>query len=253
MKLSSSRGFGVVVVLVFLAVATGAAWLISPKSFPGASRRADQSTKTTHELVAAKDAPAAANAASAIVIQKALVDVPESPATSFIKNEIPIMLARGPSPDPIELLAAERRRVAYMEGKLEEERTLTASALKDAAAMTARAAKAETAKAAADLALEQAAAAEHARTVQFMGASAIALLIALAYGYSKLYGVGPRELGMMAADIRQGGDPIVAMSTYTAPWLHKKIQFHAKQAVDLPNAHEHPVDTSKVVSFPTPA
>ena len=214
-------GLEIVAVLAILGVGT---WLFAPKLLPGASKRAASAVATTHELAAAKDAPAAANAASLTVISRALADVPDSPSTRFVKNEVPIMLARSPAPDAMELVNAERRRTAFVEGRLDEQRQLTAKAMANSAELTARIAKAELAKQASDQALIEAAAAEHARTVQLAGMVLIALLAAAGWVWLKFNSVSIPSLGKLAADLRSGTDPIAALSTIVDERHHENIQ-----------------------------
>jgi hypothetical protein len=230
MKTRAFTGIEIVLAVALLGVGT---WLFAPKFLPGASKRAALSVVTTHELVAAKDAPAAANAASLTVIGRALADVPDSPATRFVRNEVPIMLARSPAPDPMELVASEKRRTAFVEGKLDEQRLLTAAAMKDSAAMAGRVAKAELAKQASDQALVESAAAEHARTVQLAGMALIALLAAAAWVWLKFHSVGIPSLGQLAADLRSGVDPIAALSAIVDERNHAKVQQFAQLATPL--------------------
>ena len=223
-------GVEIALVLALLGVGT---WWAAPHLLPGAAKRAEKSVATSRELIAAKDAPGAANAASLTVITRALADVPDSPATRFIANEVPIMLARSPAPDPMELLAAEKRRVAFMEGRLDEQRLLTAAALKDSAAMIARVAKAEAAKQASDQALVSAAAAAHARTLQLAGMALVALLLAAGWVCLKINSVGIPSLGKLAVDLRGGTNPIEALSNIVDQRHHAQIQKIVKLAADL--------------------
>jgi hypothetical protein len=223
-------GLEIIAVLALLGVGT---WFVAPKIFPGASKRAQTSVQTTQELVAAKDAPAAANAASLTVINRALASVPDSPSTRFIANEVPIMLARSPAPDPMELVAAEKRRVAFLEGQLDEQRRLTAVAMKGSVEQVARITKAELAKQASDQALVESAAAEHARTVQLAVAAIIALLAATGWVWLKFNSVSIPNIGKLAADLRSGADPIAALSSIVDVRLHDKVQGFAKQETPL--------------------
>jgi hypothetical protein len=229
-----TRGVAPVVVILVLALIGGGLFVAKPSLFPGASKRAAQSTVATAKVETAVNAQASAAAASVAKIGEANASAPESPARDFISREIPVALARLPSPDPMELLAAEKRRSAIMEGRLDEARTLYEATAKKSAQLQKERDTAFAERRAADLALEQAAAAEHARTVQLMIAGAVAVLAFAGWAYAKLFGVSLPNIGKMAADIRAGEDPITALSTYTAPWHHATVQKYAKLNSELP-------------------
>ena len=228
----AAAGEAVTVVVLVVALIGVGAWLFKPSLFPGASRRAQQSTQTTAQLVAATDAQGAAAAASVVKIGEANAAAPASPARDFITREVPVALARLPAPDPRELLEAERRRAAIMEGRLEEARRLYEQSAKASARLQQERDEALAARRAADLALEQAAAAEHARTVQLVGAALVALLLLAAWIYSKVYSIGPDTLGRIAADIRAKVDPLAALDTHLAPRLHPRVRRAAKLATE---------------------
>jgi len=232
--MNSRRALTGVEIALVLAVLGVGTWLFAPKLLPGASKRAAESVATSRELIAAKDAPAAANAASLTVITRALADVPDSPSTRFIANEVPIMLARSPAPDPMELLAAEKRRVAFIEGQLDEQRRLTAVAMKDSASLVARVAKAEAAKQASDQAIVAAAAAERARTLQLAGMALVALIVAGAWLWLKFNSIGIPSIGKLATDLRAGINPIEALSNIVDQRHHDRVQKLVKLATPLP-------------------
>lgn len=52
----------------------------------------------------------------------------------------------------------------------------------------------------------------------------IAILIGCLWLYAKFYGISTGTLGKVVADIRGGGDPIHALDTNLAPWLHSKVR-----------------------------
>jgi hypothetical protein len=222
-------------VVAAIAVIGAVLYFVAPTLLPGASRRAEQSRKTTEQVIDAKNDVAAAQTASASVIGRAMQDVPDSPASSFVRNEIPIMLARGPAPDVAELINAEKRRVAFMEGKLDEQRRLTELALRDVKALTARVEKAEADKRHVDQALAEAAASERARTFQALGAGFVALLVCAAYVWLRFNSVSLPSIGRLAADIRQGVNPLQALNTVIDAKHHEKIQAIARQHMPLPD------------------
>lgn len=221
-----------VVIVVLALLGGGGLWLAKPAWFGGASKRAAESTKATAELVAATDAQGASAAASVVKIGEANAAAPESPSRAFIGQEIPVALSRLPTPDAKALLEAERRRAAVMEGRLDEARRLYEAAAKNSALLQRERDEALAARRAADLAHEQAAAAEHARTVQLMGAGLIAFLLLAAWIYTRIYSVTPATLGQIAADVRAGVAPIAALNTHLAPRLHNRVRRAAKLATE---------------------
>lgn len=251
---SGLTGLEVIAALAAIGVVT---WLVKPSLFPGASRRAAKSTEATaavEKATAAVDrsvtAQGAAAAAIGVEIGVANGMAPDSPSKSFIGRELPLLASLLPPPDQTALLAAERRRVAVMEGNLDEARRLYESQSKEAArmqkerdaALTARA-TADAARRAADLALEQAAAAEHARTMQMLAIGGVALLFLAGWIYTKANSVSIPMAGKMAADIRAGVDGVAAMSYYVRPGLFPKIQKAAKLATELPEPPPKPKPT----------
>ena len=158
--------------------------------FNGESRRADKGQETTAALNAAANAPAAANTASAQVIGQAAARLPDSPAATFIRQEVPIMLARGPVPDAAELLAAEKRLNAYLSGQLDEARKLHGKALEQAGDLRAALADAQAAKRNADDAISTAAAEAIAANRTALGLGALAALALAAFVWIKLQAGG---------------------------------------------------------------
>lgn len=226
---------GAVSLLVIVAVAllgVGGLWVAKPALFGGASKRAANSTAATVALEQAVNAQGAAAAASVTKIAEANAQAPESPARAFIGQEAPVALSRLPAPDPKALLEAERRRAAVMEGRLDEARRLYETAATQSAKLQRERDEALAARRAADLALEQAAAAEHARTVQAMGAGLLALLAAAAFIYVKVYSITPEAIGRVAADVRAGIPAGQALDTHLAPRLHARVRTAAKLATE---------------------
>jgi len=225
-----TRGLTGIEVLIALAILGAGAWFVKPSLFPGASKRAANSTQATAQLEQATNAQGASAAASVAKIGEANAAAPASPARDFIAREIPVALARLPTPDAIALIEAEKRRAAVMEGRLDEARRLYEASAKQAEKLQRERDEALAARRSADLALEQAAAAEHARTVQAIVAAGIALLAASAWLYARFYSISPATLGKVAADIRGGANPIAALDTHLAPWLHAKVRREAQLA-----------------------
>jgi hypothetical protein len=174
--MKSTRALTGIEVAAGIAVVGLLGWLLLPKVFHGASRRANQSTQATAELLEAQRAQGASAAAS---VAKA------SPVRDFIAQEVPVALSQLPAPDPKALIEAERRKVAVLEGRLEEARDLYSSAALRAERLQKDLAEAVEARQRADLALEQAAAAERARTIQAGAAVLLAVLIGAAWLWLK--------------------------------------------------------------------
>jgi hypothetical protein len=122
-----------------------------PKFLDGRSREADKSAEASAEVekrvakaVEAEQAKGAVVAASVVQIGVAAGQLPDSPQKTFISREAGVVLPPLlPPPDPDALLAAERRRVAILEGKLEHADKLYAAAVKDSERRLERAVKAE--------------------------------------------------------------------------------------------------------------
>ena len=235
-RLSSRRAMtGVEILLVVAGVAALIAW-VKPSLLPGASKRAATGTAATAALVAATDAPAAVAAASVAKIAEANAAAPASPARDFISQEAPLALTLLPSPDPTALLEAERRRSAVMEGRLDEARRRYESATKESADLRRERDEALAARQAADLAIEQAAAAEHARTMQAICLGILALIAGGAWLYTLISRISPATLGKVAADIRAGANPISAMNERLAPRLHDLVRRAAQLATEPKDA-----------------
>jgi hypothetical protein len=226
--MKNSRGIAPALILIGLAVVGAATWLFAPKLVHGASRRAAASTEATANLETATNAQGASAAASVAKIGEANTQAPASPAKEFIAREVPVAMSRLPAPDPVELLQAEKRRAAVMEGQLEESRRLYEGAAKQSATLQRERDEALAARRAADLAIEQAAAAEHARTTQAVGAGLIALLAVAGWLYLKFNSVGIPTLGKFAADVRAGTNPIAALDAIVDQRHHAKIERFAR-------------------------
>jgi hypothetical protein len=186
--MKSQRGSALVIVLLVLVGV-----LAAPKVVPiinGDSRRAEEGQTTTAALNAASNAPAAANTASAQVIGQAAARLPDSPAATFIRREVPIMLARGPVPDAAELIAAEKRLNAYLSGQLDEARRLHSSALEQAGDLRAALADAQAAKRASDDAISTAAAEKIAANRAALGLGVLAALALAAFVWVKIQAGG---------------------------------------------------------------
>lgn len=229
----NTRGaVSIVVVLAVVVLGAGGLWVAKPALFGGASKRAANSTAATVAVEQAVNAQGATAAASVVKIAEANTAAPESPARDFIGKEAPFALSLLPAPDPKALLEAERRRAAVMEGRLEEARRLYETAAKQAERLQRERDEAIAERRAADLEIEKAAAAEHARTLQALGVAVIAVILGGLWLYSRIYSISPEAIGRVAADIRGGMKPIEALNTHLAPRLHDRVRNAAKLATE---------------------
>ncbi len=233
----------VVILCLILSLAAGVV-LFKPKFLDGDSRRAAQSQTasatveaTVKESLTSELAKGAAAAASVQAIANAAPDLPPSPATDFIRREVGIPLALLPKPDYQALLEAEKRRVAYMDGKLEvanklysevESKNIDLIKAKEAADLKLQQAFIE--RRAVDSELSEVAAArlsaEHQRNLFIL----VAVILTGLWFAAKFYGVSPKSMGAILADIRNGTDPTVAFDTHTYPHLQDLIKKASKLA-----------------------
>lgn len=243
-RLRSARGVGVVEVVVVVAVLGLVGWLAKPRLLDGESRRADASAAASAQVetavaraVAAEQAKGATVAASVQQIGLAAAAADPSPHTDYIIRESAWVAPLLPSPDAAAQLAAERRRLAMVEGRLDEARRLYATADKDRAALLARAERAEgaTAKAfaarrQADAALAEAAAANLAlkrrSAQQWLTIGALVILAVFLW----LNGISPAKIGRAMADIRAGTSPAAAFDTVLPEWIQSRVNRAARLA-----------------------
>lgn len=221
------KGTIVIEILVAVAILGAAGWWLT-----GDARRAKRSTAATERLEVANTAVTSSAAAGVTSIGRAANDVPDSPATEFIRREVPAVLSKLPAPDPQALLEAEKRRTAVMEGRAELANQLYEREAKRSAQLQRERDDAIAARRQADLDLQRAAAAEQARTTQLIGAAAIAVLLFGAWVYVKIYSITPATIGVIAADIRRGVAPITAFDTNLAPWMYARVNKASRLATE---------------------
>lgn len=233
MRLHSNKGLTGIEVVLIVAALGALGWFAAPKLFHGASRRADNSAKATQQLEQATNAQGSSAAASVAMIGTAAGMAASSPAVDFIRREVPVALAKLPAPDPTALIQAEQRRVAVMEGKLDEARRLYEQESKRAARLQEERDEALAARRQADVALQEAAAAERARTVQAAALGFLAVFAVTLWVFAKLNGISPRTLGQMAADIRAGDKASEVIDRYVPVRLWSKVKREAQLHTDL--------------------
>ncbi len=204
----NTKGFTGIEIALAVALLGGLAYLFAPKFMPGASLRADKSVKATEQLEQATTAQGSSAAASIAMIGTAAGMAEASPAVDFIRREVPVALAKLPTPDPLALIQAEQRRVAVMEGKLDEARRLYEKESKRAAELQRERDEALAARRQADAALVEAAAAERARTMQMLGIGAVALVLGALWVWAKLNGVSLHRLAEIRASVANGEETL---------------------------------------------
>lgn len=202
------RAFTSLEIILVVAVLGALGVTFGPKLLPGASRRADKSAKATEQLEQATTAQGSSAAASVAMIGTAAGMAEASPAVDFIRREVPVALAKLPTPDPAALIQAEQRRVAVMEGKLDEARRLYEKESKRAAELQRERDEALAARRQADAALLEAAAAERARTMQALGVGAVALILGALWVWAKLNGISLQRLAEIRASVANGEETL---------------------------------------------
>lgn len=222
-------------------------WLapkVAPSAFDKRTREANQSQAASAEVekrvaaaVEAEQAKGAVVAASVQQIGVAAGQLPESPQKTFIVRESGWAAPLLPPPDPAALLAAERRRVAILEGKLELTEKLYLQGTADNATLLARAAKAEAklsaayaARRDADADLAESAAYARGKDAVIGCLAAIAVLCGLGWVYAKLNGFSAKTLGQMITDLRAGESAEAVFDRYVPVRLQREVRHAASDA-----------------------
>jgi hypothetical protein len=228
----NARGETTLVVLVVLAVA-GLGWITVPKWLDKRQRQAEASQQATMQLLEAQRAQGASAAAGVTQIATANALAPESPARAFIAREADLTLTKLPAPAAAEVAQAEARRLAVMEGRLNEANRLYVTAHERADQLARDLARAVAAREAADRALLEAAAAARAaeRTQRIM--MGVAALVGVLWLYAYLTRLGPSSLGKIAADIRGGSHPVAALDFHVPDWLKPQVRRAAKLEMEI--------------------
>lgn len=221
------RGSTELVVLVVLLLVGGGA-LSLPSFFNKDKSRAKTSEKATAELLEAQKAQGASAAASVVEIGRANTLAPDSPSRDFIEREVPLALSKLPAPDFKELLEAEQRRLAVMEGRLLEANKLYGQASIRAEKLSMELERAVDARRNADKALLLAAEARSAAQRQRLLFGLLAGSFAALWVLSKIYGIGPQTAGRIVADIRQGISPVQAFDSHIPDYLKPSVRRAAK-------------------------
>jgi|GEM_PF-7127097 len=232
----NSRGTIIIEAMVALALI----FLVAKPAFlDGDARRAKKSEEATAAVVttvsavdeAAKKRSAVA-AASVTKIGEANATAPASPEKDFIAREVPVALSNLEAPDPQALLDAERRKVAVMEGRIQEADRLYGKALDDAKKLADAKAKAErdrdlalAARDRIDRDLSEAAAAKLAMERQrnifiLVGALAVGLWL-----WAKVTHFSPGQMAEVVKDINANVAPMTAIDTAASPLQQRIVRF----------------------------
>ncbi len=223
------KGFAWIPILIVLAAISTGVLVLKPKSLDGESRRASASTSATAKVEETTQAQGASAAAGVVEIGLANSDAPDSLSKQFIGHEVPSVLSKLPAPDPVALLEAEKRRSAVMEGRIAEISSLYEKEAKKSASLQKDVANAKSDRKEVDLKLEQTAALHLGESRQKNILIAVSVILGVLYIYSRIYRISPTTIGNALADIRAGVNPVTALDTHLAPWLHP----HVKKASQL--------------------
>ena len=201
----SNRAETTLLILAILGLlGLGALGLSKTKMFNGDSKRAASSAETTSTLVDTTNKQSAVAAASVVKIGEANSEAPDSPTKNFISREVPLVLAALPAPDIQALIQAEKRKVAVMEGRLQEASLLYGDAIKRVERLEREKSQALSAKRASDQELLQVAAERLGAEQQAFWAFIIAGAVGVLYLYTKLTHLSPHALASAVLDIRGG-------------------------------------------------
>lgn len=214
----------IVIGVIAIAAAIGV-WAIKPRSIDGDSRRADASAEATRKLEEAVNKQGAEAAASVTKIGEANASAPESREKTFIEKEVQVVMTKLPAADPKALIEAERRKVAILEGKVEESGRLYELALKHSRQLQQERDEAVLYRRQVDEKLAEIAAlrlGEARQRNQMFLALGAAILIIL---YLKLTHFSPGTIRKSISDIRNNvyPDPVTAIDVAASPLQQKYV------------------------------
>lgn len=226
------RGLAFLPVLGILALLGVGGWGLSKmRFFHGESKRADVSTKTTEELLAAQNAQGAAAAAYAQTAGEVVSTLPESREKDYLGRALGISLSYLPKPDPQKIIEAQNLKIAVLSGQLELANKLTGDALTRAEAADRRTAQAISSKRASDLALQESAAEARGAEQQAFWLTILVVAALALWLYTKVTHVSPGALASAVADMRNGtNEPntaIAALDSITTPLQQQMVRGNA--------------------------
>ena len=220
MNNKSIRGAAALIVLGVLVLLGGGGYFAVKKGiFNGDTHRANESAKTTEELLASTKAQGAAAAAYVGVQGDVIGTLPDSKEKDFLNRSNGIILSYLPAQDPKKVIEAQNLKIAVLTGQVELANSMTRNALQRADEADQRTARAISSKRSSDRDLQEAAAETRGANAQAFLFTCIAIAIGALYLYTKVTHVSPGSLSKIVTDIRSGSgetDPaIVAIDTYT--------------------------------------
>ncbi len=218
----NTRGAATLLIVGIIALLGVGGWGLSKtKLFHGESKRADESAKTTAELLAAQNAQGAAAAAYVQTMGDVAATLPESRERDFLGRAGGIALSYLPKPDPQKVIEAQALKIAVLSGQLELANKLTGDALTRAEQADRRTSQAISSKRASDLALQEAAAETRGAEQQAFWLMLVAIAAGVLWVYNKLTHLSPGALATAVADIRNGtgeqNSAIAALDGVTTP------------------------------------
>lgn len=228
--MKNNKGGGVVEIVLVGGLVAVALGIWKPKSMHGDSRRAEQSTEATAQLLETANKQGATAAAKISVVNDVAHTLPPSHEKTFIVAETNSALGDLPKPDQDERLKSIERKLAVLSGDLQRTNELYAEDRRNSAKLQKDYEKAVAERNEIDDKLTEVATARLAMEKQRNAFLVGVVLLILIVGYLKLFGINQATLGRMVADIRGGMDPTQAFDTHLSPRLHRGVNKHARLA-----------------------
>lgn len=240
-KVLSRRGDAGVTVLAVIAVVALVGWAapkLAPHWFDKRTKQADDSAEVT-QLVEKRVAAAlegetkkgAVVAASLQVIGQTAAEAGDAPWAVFIRREADHVAPLLPAADYKALYAAEARKRAVLEGKIELADKLYKKDAEDkqrlldeSAGLRIKLAKALQERRDVDKELSESAAAAAAKDAVIGFLAAVVVLCFIGWTYARLNGISVRTLGMMSADLRAGHDAKEVLDRYVPVRLWPSVK-----------------------------
>lgn len=224
---SSRKGTVIIEVVVLLAV-VGGLWMSKDIFFSDRKKNAKASIEATRELVETQEKQSSYVAASLVSIGTANEKAPESPSRAFIKREVPSTLVLLPEPDKSALKAAETRRMAVMEGRLQEANSLYAEIKDQNAELVNQRNAAIAARRKADEVIMQAA--KDAASAQLQRAILFAVAGVLAFGWftRARQSVPLAVLGGMVGAAKRPAVLVSEIDSHLSPSQQRVVKRHAR-------------------------
>lgn len=215
-----------IVIAVIALFGAGGYFAVKSGVFNGETKRANENSKTTTELVAANASSNAKAASVFTAIGQVNSEAPESPQKKVINRFYPIGLGLTGKPDPEFLQQLDQLKIAEISGKLEQANAINGNLLQTVEQANLRADRALSAKQRSDDAIQEHAAAERAANAQKYLAIVMAVAALGLYAYAKVTHFSPGQIANYVTDIRSGAtepnSAIAALDSIASP-LQQKI------------------------------